>query len=150
MSGTITIEGVTHEWHVCITCGVVYTIPQAVIANQRKEGGYHTCCNGHSQGWGKEQSENEKTRRERDQLRQKLAEKDDEIRAKEREAAAALTNLASERAKAAKVKKRASAGICPCCNRTVGQMARHMKSKHPQFVAEAVSGPAATQAAKTH
>lgn len=33
----------------------------------------------------------------------------------------------------AKLKKRASAGICPCCNRTVSQMARHMKSKHPEF-----------------
>lgn len=30
-------------------------------------------------------------------------------------------------------KKRASAGVCPCCNRTVSQMARHMQAKHPDY-----------------
>lgn len=30
-------------------------------------------------------------------------------------------------------RKRASAGVCPCCNRTFQQLARHMKSKHPEF-----------------
>lgn len=143
MSGTITINGIIHEWHECISCGVVYTCPQAMIKNQRENGGFHFCCNGHSQGWTKETSQTEKTRRERDLLKQQLAQRDDEIRAKDRE-------LAAERTKAAKVKKRSSAGVCPCCNRTVGQMARHMKSKHPQFVAEAVAGPAATRLAKTH
>jgi hypothetical protein len=143
MSGTLEICGVTHEWHTCITCGVIYTVPKVMIDKQREKGGFHSCCNGHAQGWSKEESENEKTRRERDRLRQQLAQKDDEIRSKERE-------LAAERTKAAKVKKRSGAGVCPCCNRTVGQMARHMKSKHPQFVAEAVNDPAATLPAKTH
>lgn len=143
MSGTVLINGASHEWHTCITCGVIYTAPKAMMDNQREKGGYHHCCNGHSQGWSKEESQSEKTRRERDRLKQQLAQRDDEIRAKERE-------LAAERTKAAKAKKRSSAGVCPCCNRTVGQMARHMKSKHPQFVAEAVNDPAATSPAKTH
>lgn len=132
MSGTVYINGATHEWHTCITCGVIYTGPQALLKNQREKGGYHTCCNGHSQGWSKEQSENEKTRRERDRLKQQLAQRDDEIRAKERQ-------IEAERKKATKAKKRNAAGVCPCCNRTVGQMARHMKTKHPTFIAEAVN-----------
>ena len=31
----------------------------------------------------------------------------------------------------ARLKMRAVAGLCPCCNRTFLQLARHMKSKHP-------------------
>lgn len=150
MTGTITINNIVFEWHECITCGVVYTCPQTLIKHQRQNGGYHTCCNGHSQGWGKEQSENEKTRRERDRLRQQLAEKNDEIARQERMRKDAEGRLSQATQKAAKVKKRSSAGVCPCCNRTVGQMARHMKSKHPQFVAEAISGPAASSPTKTH
>jgi hypothetical protein len=26
--------------------------------------------------------------------------------------------------------------VCPCCQRTVSQMARHIKTKHPEYVAE--------------
>lgn len=30
--------------------------------------------------------------------------------------------------------KRTAAGVCPCCNRTFQQLARHMKTKHPEAV----------------
>lgn len=30
--------------------------------------------------------------------------------------------------------KRTANGVCPCCNRTFKDLARHMKTKHPQFV----------------
>jgi hypothetical protein len=35
-----------------------------------------------------------------------------------------------------KLKKRTSAGTCPCCTRTFANMAEHMKKQHPDFVAE--------------
>lgn len=139
MSGTITIAGAIHEWHTCITCGVVYTCPKELIEHQRKKGGYHTCCNGHSQGWTGGESEDAKILRERNLFKQQVAQRDDEIRDKERQ-------LAAERAKAAKVKKRSAAGVCPCCNRTVRQMALHMKSKHPQFIATDVTTKGKTNA----
>ncbi len=138
MSGIIMICGVNHEWHTCINCGVIYTIPKAMVDTQRQSGGFHYCCNGHSQGWNKGETENDKIRRERDQLRQQIAQRDDEIRDKERE-------LKAEREKAAKAKKRAAHGVCPCCNRTVSQMARHMKTKHPNFLATEVSQGATRQ-----
>lgn len=126
----VVVAGVQCEDTICITCGVAYTVPKAVMESQRKSGGYHYCPNGHNQGWGKGETEQDKIRRERDQLRQQLAQRDDEIRERDRQ-------LEAERIKAAKAKKRSVAGVCPCCHRTVGQMARHMKSKHPQFIAEA-------------
>ncbi len=32
-----------------------------------------------------------------------------------------------------KANRRVKNGVCPCCNRTVKQLAAHMKSKHPNF-----------------
>lgn len=119
-----------HEVHNCITCGVIFTIPEALIEQHRKKGGFHSCCNGHQQGWDKSVSEEEKVRRERDRLRQQMAEKDDALAAKDRE-------IISAKGQITKLRKRASAGTCPCCSRSFENMARHMKTKHPTFKAEA-------------
>lgn len=32
-----------------------------------------------------------------------------------------------------RTKKRISGGVCPCCNRSFENLARHMKSKHPKY-----------------
>lgn len=34
---------------------------------------------------------------------------------------------------ATRLKNRAAHGVCPCCNRTFQQLARHMSAKHPDF-----------------
>ena len=34
---------------------------------------------------------------------------------------------------ATKAKKRAAAALCPCCNRSFSQLARHMASQHPDY-----------------
>lgn len=132
MTGFITIAGVPCEWHTCITCGVVYTIPKTQVEHQRKVGGFHTCCNGHSQGWNTSESEDAHIRRERDRLKQQIAQKDDEIAAERR-------RTDEVRKTVVKLQKRAKAGVCPCCNRSVRQMALHMKTKHPEFKAESVA-----------
>lgn len=129
----MTILGTPCEAHHCISCGVVYVVPQSVIAQHREKGGYHHCPNGHAQGWDKDGSENEKLRRERDRLKQQAARLEDEKRAAEAAATTARAQTEAERRKVAKLKTRASAGVCPCCNRTVAQMARHMKTKHPAY-----------------
>lgn len=63
---------------------------------------------------------------------------------RERNRAASLTarldqSEASRRAQKAattRAKKRAAAGVCPCCNRTFKQLARHMESQHPDYASE--------------
>lgn len=37
---------------------------------------------------------------------------------------------------ATRARKRAGAGVCPCCKRSFSQLRRHMASKHPDFDAE--------------
>jgi hypothetical protein len=34
---------------------------------------------------------------------------------------------------ATRLRKRTKAGVCPCCNRTFKQLARHMSTQHPDF-----------------
>lgn len=42
-------------------------------------------------------------------------------------------DLRKEKASKDRLKKRIKNGVCPCCHRTVSQLARHMKTKHPEF-----------------
>lgn len=42
------------------------------------------------------------------------------------------------RGQVTRLKNRAAAGVCPCCNRTFHQLVRHMAAKHPDFAAEPV------------
>lgn len=105
------------------------------------------CPYGHEQHFLEGESEETRLRRERDRLVQRLAEKDDDIawqrkRAEEaREAReAAERRAAAARGQVTKLKKRASNGVCPCCNRTFSDLARHMATKHPTFLAEEVPG----------
>ncbi len=113
----------------CITCGVPYSVPKSLWDKQRQSGGFHHCPNGHSQGWNREASEDERVRRERDRLKQDAARLADEI---------AAQRARAEKAEAAtkRLKKRTAAGTCPCCQRTFSNMAEHMKHQHPEFVCE--------------
>lgn len=104
----------------CGNCGVEHAIPKTMYDCAYKEGGFWHCPNGHSRGWkeGAENQEIDKMRRARDRAVQEQARLAEEISSKEREIKC--------------IKKRASAGTCQCCNRTFTNMARHMKTKHPE------------------
>lgn len=39
----------------------------------------------------------------------------------------------AEKAAKTRLKNRAKAGVCPCCNRTFKQLAAHMKTQHPNW-----------------
>jgi hypothetical protein len=32
-----------------------------------------------------------------------------------------------------RIKKRVAAGVCPCCNRSFKDLARHMAGQHPDY-----------------
>ena len=120
------MRGSRHVVDACITCGVVFTIPERVFDQQQESGGFHYCPNGHQQGWSKDGCENAKLRRERDRLVQRVAQKDDEIKSLE-------GSVAAHKGQITKLKKRVSAGVCPCCTRHFTNLERHMHSKHPQY-----------------
>lgn len=113
---------VTLETEECCTCGVIFAIPSSMQNQLRGNGGKFFCPNGHCQSYSKTEA---------DRLREKL---DEQTKAATRMADRAYKAEAAEQKALndiARLKKRASAGMCPCCNRTFQQLARHMKMKHP-------------------
>jgi hypothetical protein len=123
------------EPHVCGECGIRWAMPPRFVEGRRNDGKTFYCPNGHARVF--RESEADKLRRERDHLKQQLVERDDRIN-RERECREAAERRASAaRGQVARLKNRAAAGVCPCCNRTFSQLARHMADKHPGFAVEA-------------
>jgi len=98
---------------------------------------WYSCAYGHKQYLCEGESEETKLRRERDRLAQRVAEWQDEAKQQQELREAAERRTAAARAQVTKIKNRVGHGVCPCCNRTFENIARHMASKHPTFTAEA-------------
>lgn len=111
----------------CGECGIEFAVPDHFYTDRKNSGkGWH-CPNGHSRVF--RESDADKLRRERDQLKQQMARVE-----QEREEQRARAEQAERREK--RLKKRTAAGTCPCCQRTFSNMSTHMRKQHPQFVAE--------------
>lgn len=117
-----------YEFRCCPKCGIEYAAPKTFMEEAKKDPSISFYCpNGHPRHFS--ESEADRLRRERDRLQQRLASKDDEIKAIDNLRKAALGQVT-------KLKKRAAAGTCPCCQRTFSNMSTHMKQQHPEFVAD--------------
>lgn len=140
MSETFTLH-TSFDLMRCKTCGLEYMIPAAFHAALRNSKAWWHCPNGHQ--WHYTENEADKLRRERDQLAQRIAQKDDEIAqldaSRDRawsEVARQERKLSAAKGQITKIKKRVHGGVCPCCNRTFSDLAKHMAGKHPGFIAE--------------
>ena len=110
----------------CGTCGVVFAIPLEMYNTAKRAGGWWHCPNGHCRGWEKGTEHTKIKELERD-LEAERARKNEALRRANESAEAERKTLAEMK----RMKNRAAAGVCPCCNRTFQQLARHMKTKHP-------------------
>lgn len=115
-----------YEFKTCPICGINYAVDKEVMRykaetkNPEKPGWY--CPNGHSLVF---------TVREADRLRQELDRAKQQIARAEDEAREANdARIRAEKAQA-RTLKRIHAGTCPCCKRNFQNVARHMKTKHP-------------------
>jgi ssDNA-binding Zn-finger/Zn-ribbon topoisomerase 1 len=124
LSFTVSVS-VEFEVMRCGECGERFALSKPFYDDRKRDGNIWYCPNGHPRVF--REPELDVLRRERDLLKQRLARKDDELAAARRDEERAVK-------KARRLEKRASAGTCPCCNRTFMQMSRHMKTKHPDFV----------------
>lgn len=106
------------EAETCCTCGVLFAIPAHLRAQLRKNHNWFYCPNGHTQHYTSE-TDAEKLKKQVERL------------TKEKEWAVQAQTKAE--AETAKLKKRVAKGTCPCCKRTVSQLARHMETKHPGY-----------------
>lgn len=107
----------------CGECGIEFQVPEHFhreCKERGKEKGWY-CPNGHRRVYG--ESNSDVLRRERDLLKQQLAQKDDEVTEAKRRRDAAEKQTA-------RITKRVNAGMCTCCRRTFPNLAQHMATKH--------------------
>lgn len=129
----VLLRGQRHVVEECGVCGVTFTVPERVYNYRRRKGGFNFCPNGHQWGWSEGTEKRDELRAERDRLKQAVAQRDDEVRHEREMREHAERRTAAAKGQITKLKKRASAGVCPCCNRTFQNLARHMKTKHPEY-----------------
>lgn len=108
----------------CCTCGILFCVPEDLKSMWLKHPGRSFYCpNGHSMHYtGKSDA-------------QKLKEKEAQLDFERRKNEQLKNSERSLKGQITKLKNRSKAGVCPCCNRTFKQLARHMKSKHPDYEA---------------
>lgn len=129
---TVTLER-SFECFECPECRINYWLPDGFRDERRKDQRIWWCPNGH-QRWYAE-SEVDRLRRERDVLKQQMARAEEERdRAYRIQSEAVDARIKAER-ELRRVQRRAVAAVCPCCNRSFQNVARHMKTKHPNVTA---------------
>jgi len=117
--------------------------PTALNAERRKDRNWFYCPNGHQQHYtGKSEADKlreqlDAERRQRQRAEQSVAMHADDAKAARDEAEHQRRRANGYKGHAAKITKRAKAGVCPCCNRHFTALERHMSTQHPDFTADA-------------
>src|SRR4249919_1353666 len=117
----------------CYKCGEPMWMTRGTQETYYRSKQSFYCPHGHPQCYTEGETEETKLRRERDQLKQRIAYKDDCIRQAEARAEHERRRANGYKGHATKITKRAKAGVCPCCNRSFENLRRHMTTKHPPF-----------------
>lgn len=115
-----------------VCCGSIMMIPSFMDAKWREDGRKFYCpiCRGElsyrTSRVAKLEAANKRLEEERDRAR--------------RSAEFERNSRIAVQGHLTRAKKRAAAGTCACCKRTFSNVARHMKTKHPEFVKESGHG----------
>jgi len=117
----------------CPACFIAHAITRRMHDDRLADGGAVYCPAGHRWVFCETQTarlerELAAARRMRDSARAALSAEQDQRRAAERSAAA-------YRGQATRIRRRVGNGVCPCCNRSFADLARHMAGQHPGFAA---------------
>jgi hypothetical protein len=118
----------TFETTECCMCGVNFAMTSTLMKQRRYDAKEFYCPNGHSMVF-------------KDGERARLIRERQEAEARANLEASRANTARQELAKAEKkmvrLKRRVAAGVCVECKRSFPNVARHMKSKHPDLVSKA-------------
>ena len=125
-------ETIVETFHVvsCYSCSIRFGIPSQLYkrAVTDAKGYIHCPACGCEFCW----RESDDQRRIKE-LERKLEWEANECARQRQSALDAKNELNATKSAMSRIKNRVGAGVCPCCNRSVSQLARHMASKHPEF-----------------
>lgn len=137
MAETLTLS-TTFVVHTCIRsgCSCVWATTSEFDRLRRNDHENFYCPWGHAQHYPHKSVE--------EKLRADLEAKNNELareRARLDQVKAALEHekhsARATRGHLTRVKTRVRHGVCPCCNRSFGDLKRHMDTQHPDYAAEA-------------
>lgn len=117
----------------CGECGVAFGLSRSFMKARRKDHVTWYCPNGHPRYYDDDnevevlQKQLDNANASRDVARRAAQNANDRAETASRSARA-------HKGHATRIKKRIAAGVCPCCNRTFQDLARHMEGQHPGFV----------------
>jgi hypothetical protein len=118
------------ETTTCCACGVPFAAPDYLIRARRNDGQTLYCPNGHHLSW--RETELDRVRKKLDEQTRTATQMAERAASAERAEQDALRSAQKANKELRRHQKRTAAGVCPCCNRTFQQLARHMKTKHPE------------------
>ena len=110
----------------CGFCDLEFGMPQHLYEIRRQDHHSWWCPLGHERHWPAGKTREQQLE---EQVRDLAAARDAENQQK----LAAQAETRRLRQAQARARRRAAAGVCPCCQRTFVGMARHMKTKHPEY-----------------
>lgn len=109
----------------CVSCGVMFALPQELTVERQGDGQSFYCPNGHSQSYTT--TDAVRLREERRKNARLVAELDQTNSRIDR-----LNNDVLDGAKEIRrMKRRAKAGLCQFCRRHFVNVERHVESRHP-------------------
>lgn len=112
-------------------CGVRYGLDNDYADDLRRKGGGYYCPNGHWLSWS--ESEADKLRGQLKSARSDAAYWRDRMVDEQKDHQDTKNRERAQKAAKTRLKNRVSKGVCPCCNRHFANVARHMKTQHPEY-----------------
>jgi hypothetical protein len=120
--------------HACINskCGVLFALEKVFDAERVKDHVAFYCPNGHSQ-WYSGKSEAERLRADLERANRDKQDLLDQVSREQLRRAQVERSARTTRGHLTRTKNRIRHGVCPCCNRTFENIARHMDTQHPDY-----------------
>lgn len=128
----------SHHETQCWCCRTSYLLPRALyVAARASDKISFYCPYGHEGHFAQGETVEDKLRRERDKLVQKVAMMDDELLNQSRAIMKMRQEAEAQKKEKNRFNRRVYNGVCPCCTRHFKNLGNHMRFKHPDFTAEA-------------
>lgn len=116
----------------CYKCGMLFGITQRFEKDRRKDHEGFYCPRGHKQ-WYSAQSDEERLKKELIKAQEEANRKGTALQAVRAERDFMERSRSSIKGHLTRTKNRIGNGVCPCCNRTFKDLARHMQGQHPDY-----------------
>lgn len=122
---TKVVFGVEFSTETCACCSIQFAMPSDFMRRRRRDGKYFYCPKGHQLHYDPVDKER--------QLEEKLEAANRRLAESVTRANIAENQRDGLRRSQMRLRERIKNGVCPCCNRSFGNLREHMATKHPEY-----------------